>query len=147
MFDLMPFGFGSRLFPAYDPFKELEEFERRAFSRQLPALRTDIRETEDAYLLDADLAGFSKDQIHAEIADGVLTIRAERKDEQETKNENERYLRRERTYGSYVRRFDLTGIRAEDVTATYRDGVLSLTLPKEEPKKKEARKLEIQTEA
>lgn len=144
MFDLIPFGFGSRFFTAYDPFKEMEELESRVFSPKLPTLRTDIRETDDAYLLDADLAGFSKEEISAEIEDGCLTIRAERKNESEKKDENGHYLRRERSYGSVVRRFDLTGIRAEDVTASYQNGILSLTLPKEAPKKKDTRTLEIQ---
>ena len=147
MFDLTPYVFGNRSFAAFDPFKEMEEFEKRFFSndmRALPAFRTDIRETEQAYILEADLPGFSKEDIHAEIKDGYLTIRAERQALSEDKDEKNSYLRRERSYGSFSRSFDLSGIRVEDITASYKDGVLSLTLPKAQPKKEEVKKLEIQ---
>ena len=147
MFDLTPYVFGNRSFAAFDPFKEMEEFEKRFFSndmRALPAFRTDIRETEQAYILEADLPGFSKEDIHAEIKDGYLTIRAERQALSEDKDEKNSYIRRERSYGSFSRSFDLSGIRVEDITASYKDGVLSLTLPKAQPKKEEVKKLEIQ---
>ena len=145
MFDLIPFGFGSRAFAAYDPFKEMEELERRFFGEHqaTPALRTDIRETEQAYVLEAELPGFSKEDIHARIKDGYLTVHAQRKSESEDKNEKGNYIRRERTYGSFRRTFDLSGIRAEDITASYKDGILSITLPKEEEKPDEGRQLEI----
>lgn len=140
MFGLTPFTRGSYV-ATYDPFKEMEEFERRFFGQRTPALKTDIRETENAYILEADLPGFSREDIHAEIKNGYLTIRAEHKSENENKNET--YLRRERTYGSFSRTFDLEGIDAEAITASFKDGVLSLELPKLAPKKEEARRLEI----
>ncbi len=144
MFDLTPFVFGKRSFAPYDPFKEMEEMERRFFGERTPALRTDIRETEQAYILEADLPGFSKEDIRAEIKDGYLTIHASRKSESEDKDEKGSYIRRERSFGSYSRTFDLSGIRAEEITASYRDGVLSLTLPKEESRIDEPRRLEIE---
>ena len=144
MFDLTPFEFGTRSFANYDPFKEMEEMERRFFGQRTPAFKTDIRETAQAYILEADLPGFSKEDIHAEIKNGYLTIHAERKQEQETKDEKNNYIRRERSYGSFRRTFDLSGIRAEEITASYTDGVLSLTLPKAEAKKEEVRRLDIQ---
>ena len=144
MFDLTPFEFGSRAFANYDPFKEMEEMERRFFGQRTPAFKTDIRETEQAYILEADLPGFSKEDIRAEIKNGYLTILAERKQESETKDEKQNYIRRERSYGSFRRTFDLSGIRVDEITASYTDGVLSLTLPKAEAKKEETRRLEIQ---
>ena len=143
MFDLIPFG--NRFFAATDPFKEFEEMERRMFAPIAPSMNTDIRETNDAYILETDLPGFSREEIHAEIRDGVLTLRAEHKTKDEKKDENGTYLRRERSYASYARRFSLDGIRADEISAAFRDGVLTLTLPKEAPKKAdEGRKLEIQ---
>jgi HSP20 family protein len=140
MFGLTPFR-SNFYVSAYDPFKEMEEFERRFFGQRTPALKTDIRETENAYILESDLPGFSREDIRAEIKNGYLTIRAERKSESEGSNES--YLRRERSYGSFSRTFDLDGIDAEAITASFKDGVLTLELPKLAPKKEEARSVEI----
>ena len=138
MFGLTPY---TRNFyvASYDPFKEMEEFERRFFGQRTPALKTDIRETENAYILEADLPGFAREDVRAEIKNGYLTIRAERSSE--SKNEGESYLRRERTSGVFTRTFDLEGIDAEAITASFKNGVLTMELPK--AKEKEARVLEI----
>ena len=138
MFGLTPY---SRNFyvASYDPFKEMEELEKRFFGQRTPALKTDIRETEGSYILEADLPGFARENVRAEIKNGYLTIRAERSSE--TKNEGESYIRRERTGGVFTRTFDLTGIDSEAITATFNDGVLTIELPK--AKEKEARVLEI----
>ena len=144
MFDLTPFVGGHRFLSAYDPFKEMEELEKRFFGRQLPSFKTDIRETENDYVLEAELPGFSKEDIHAEIKDGYLTIYAEHKTEDEQTDEKTNYIRRERSYGSYKRTFDLSGIREQEITAAYRDGVLTLTLPKAEVKVEKGRLLDIQ---
>lgn len=141
MFGLTPFR-SNYYVSAYDPFKEMEEFERRFFGQRTPAMKTDIRETENAYILESDLPGFSREDIHAEIKDGYLTIRAEHRSENEDKNES--YLRRERSYGSFSRTFDLDGIDAEAITASFKNGVLTLELPKMQQKVEEARRVEIQ---
>ena len=142
MFDLIPFG--NRFFATYDPFREFDEIERRMFGTPTPALKTDIRETEQSYILEADLPGFSREEIHAEIRDGVLTLRAEHKKDDSEKDKDGNYIRRERSYASYERRFSLDDIKADEISAAFRDGVLTLTLPKEEPKKAdEGRKIEI----
>jgi HSP20 family protein len=117
----------------------MEEFERRFSLQRTPAIKTDIRETENAYILEADLPGFDRDDIHAEIKNGYLTIRAERRSESEENKES--YLRRERTYGSFTRTFDLEGIDAEAITASFKNGVLTMELPK--AKEKDERKIEI----
>ena len=138
MFGLTPY---TRNFyvASYDPFKEMEEFERRFFGQRTPALKTDIRETENAYILEADLPGFAREDVRAEIKNGYLTIRAERSSE--SKNEGESYLRRERTSGIFTRTFDLEGIDAEAITASFKNGVLTMELPK--AKEKAERVLEI----
>lgn len=140
MFGLAPYR-SNYYVSAYDPWKEMEEFERRFFGQRTPSMKTDIRETENAYILESDLPGFSREDIHAEINDGYLTIRAEHKSENEDKNES--YLRRERSYGSLSRTFDLDGIDAEAITASFKNGVLTLELPKMQKKVEEARKVEI----
>ena len=140
MFGLTPYR-SNYYVSAYDPFKEMEEFERRFFGQRTPTMKTDIRETENAYILESDLPGFSREDIHAEIKDGYLTIRAEHKSENEDKNES--YLRRERSYGSFSRTFDLDGIDAEAITASFKNGVLTLELPKMQQKVEEARRVEI----
>ena len=138
MFGLTPFR--SNFYVAsYDPFKEMEEFEKRFFGQRTPALKTDIRETENAYILECDLPGFAREDVRAEIKNGYLTIRAERKSE--TKNEGENYLRRERTSGVFTRTFDLEGIDSEAITASFKNGVLTMELPK--AKEKDERKIEI----
>ena len=138
MFGLTPY---TRNFyvASYDPFKEMEEFEKRFFGQRTPALKTDIRETENAYILEADLPGFAREDVRAEIKNGYLTIRAERSSE--SKNEGESYLRRERTSGVFTRTFDLEGIDAEAITASFKNGVLTMELPK--AKEKEASAVEI----
>ena len=138
MFGLTPY---TRNFyvASYDPFKEMEEFEKRFFGQRTPALKTDIRETENAYILEADLPGFAREDVRAEIKNGYLTIRAERSSE--SKNEGESYLRRERTSGVFTRTFDLEGIDAEAITASFKNGVLTMELPK--AKEKAERVLEI----
>ncbi|MBQ8546648.1 MAG: Hsp20/alpha crystallin family protein [Clostridia bacterium] len=144
MFELTPFVRGNHSLAAFDPFKEMEEFDKHFFGRQLPAFKTDIRETEQAYILEAELPGFSKEDIHAEVRNGYLTIHAEHKSKNDEKDENNNYIRRERSYGSFTRSFDLSGIKSDEISASYKDGVLLLTLPKAESKLEEGRRLEIQ---
>ena len=143
MFDLTPFERNNRNFAAYDPFKEMEDFEKRFFGKALPAFKTDIKETDNAYILEADLPGFAKEEIRAEIKDGILTVYAEHKESKEEKGEKDRYIKRERSYGSYARSFDISGIKVDQITAAYKDGVLTLNLPKEEEKAESVRQLEI----
>lgn len=137
---------------SYNPFREMEEMERRFFGPQyenffrsadLAAFKTDVTDEGDHYLLEADLPGFQKEDIHLELDDNCLTIRAERHSHVEQK-EQEQVVRVERSYGSYCRSFDLNGIRAEDITARYDNGVLQLNLPKQDPVLPAARQIEIQ---
>lgn len=129
----------------YNPFKELEEFEKRLFSNQsiTPQFRTDIRDTEKEYILEADLPGFDKEDISLRIENGYLTISAEHRTNNEEKDEKGNYIRRERSYGSYSRCFDISGIDEEAISANFKNGVLELRLPKETEKKITAKKIEI----
>ncbi len=102
----------------------------------VPAL--DVSETDHEYLVKAELPGIKKDDLEVEIHDGVLTINAETKYENEHK-EDGRIIRQERRYGKFVRSMRLGDeVDKEKVMAEYKDGVLTLRLPKAEavkPKK------------
>ena len=109
------------------------------------SMRVDVRDEADRYVLEADMPGVSKDDLKVEVSNGVLTISAGYNQEKEEKDENERYVYRERRCGSVSRSFNVEGIREEDITARFKDGVLTLQLPKQEaPALPEARNIEIE---
>jgi HSP20 family protein len=94
----------------------------------------DIYETDDAFVLKAELPGFRKEDVTIEMQDNRLIIRGERKREDEVKED--RYHRIERAYGRFERAFWLpTTVDAEKIQATFKDGVLELRLPKSEAAK------------
>jgi len=104
-------------------------------------IKLDIKENSDAYVVEAELPGVKKEDIHVEIEGGLVTIQAEVK--QEDSAEDERMLRRERYVGSVARRFELpVEVNVEQANADYNDGVLVLNLPKLAPKSN-VRKLDI----
>ncbi len=128
---LVPYTRRFRDLAAYDPFRTFGELERAFFSGRAPGeFRTDIRDEGDHFLLEADLPGFNKEDIHVDLDEGSLTITAERRSDFEQKDQKGNYVRCERSYGSYARSFDTSGIDTEHITAAYKDGVLKLTMPK-----------------
>ncbi|MBI1944265.1 MAG: Hsp20/alpha crystallin family protein [Deltaproteobacteria bacterium] len=134
----------------WDPMRELEDMQRRFQSyfstpntstpsfgsflneqlsspQWLPAC--DISETPEAYSVHAELPDMRKEDIKITVQDGLLTLMGERKMEKEEKNK--RYHRVERSYGRFQRSFTLpTAVDENKVTATYRDGVLNVLVPK-----------------
>lgn len=132
---------------SFDPFRELDELERAFF--ESPAERkggqfsTDIRDNGKEYLLEADLPGVKKEDIQLDLTDNILTISAERHSEYEEKDKKGNYVRCERSYGSYQRSFDTTGIDVDKIEAEFKDGVLKLTMPKLVEQKPEPKKLTI----
>ena len=125
-------------------FDMLDNMERSFFGNgttSMAAFRTDIRDEGNQFVLEAELPGFRKEDIHLELKDGILTISATRSaDSQEKKGG---YIRRERKYGAFSRSFDVSGINESAISAAYNDGVLTLTLPKEAPVVPEAKRIEI----
>jgi HSP20 family protein len=131
----------------YNPFRAIDEFEKRMFrepftpynvANKASIFKTDIKEEDGKYVLEADLPGFSKDDIKLDVDNEILTISAERHSEHEDKDKAGNYIRCERSYGSYSRSFDVSTIDSEKITATYDNGVLTLDMPKKEeliPKK------------
>ena len=100
----------------------------------------DVREFDDHYELDVELAGYRKEDIKAEMKDGYLTIRAERNNNNEQKDDNGRVIRSERFVGTCQRTFYVGDqVKREDVSAAFEDGVLKLAIPKkvEQPKLEE----------
>jgi HSP20 family protein len=100
--------------------------------RWVPAM--DLVETEDALLVKADLPGLERDDVSIEIEDGVLTISGERKAEHSERRDG--YVRVERGYGSFARSLRLPeGVDAEQVKASFANGVLEVRIPKPEERK------------
>ena len=100
-------------------------------------MKTDIHEKDGGYELAIDLPGFKKDEISLDIKDGYLSISAQKgldKDEEDNKG---RIIRQERYAGVCSRSFYVGDVKPEDVKAKYESGVLTITLPKDEPKKLE----------
>ena len=123
-----------------DPFDAMD----RLFddSRNFSGFGTDIQDAGDHYLLEADLPGFRKEDIHVDITNGSMTISAERNTQKNEKGEDG-YIRRERSYGSYRRSFDLDGIDESGIKGRYQDGVLTISLPKQQEKAAESRRLTL----
>lgn len=136
----------------YNPFREMEDIERRFFGRSfddffrnadLAEFKTDVTDEGDHYLLEADLPGFNKEDIHLDLDGDKLTIRAERHSNVEKKDKN-KVVCVERSYGSYRRSFDLSGIQADRIKAKYEKGVLQLILPKKDEVLPASRQIEIE---
>ncbi|MDO4852052.1 MAG: Hsp20/alpha crystallin family protein, partial [Clostridia bacterium] len=111
---------------------------------ELAMFKTDISDQGDSYLIEADLPGFDKKDIRLDLNGDTLTIHAERHSESEQKEHKDKYLRVERSYGTYSRSFDVSLIDAENIKAKYENGVLKLTLPKKQKTEPEKRTLEIE---
>ncbi len=104
-----------------------------------------IKETSDEFLVEMAAPGMKKNDFHIELDNNILTIRSEMKKEEEVK-EGERYTRKEFSYQSFQRSFNLNKDIVDDakINATYADGILSIHLPKkEEAKEKPARQIKI----
>ena len=141
----------NRSLAVFNPFREMEEMERRFFGEPfaggfggISEFKTDIRDEGDSFLLEADLPGFDKKDIALDVNGDVLTVRAERHSEHEKSDKRGKYVCCERSYGSYSRSFDMSGIKTDNITAKFENGVLSLTLPKKDKILPESRRLEIQ---
>ncbi len=103
----------------------------------------DVVDEKDHLLVKADLPGLNKDDIRVSIEDGVLSIQGEKKEETEEKKKG--YLRAERFYGSFFRSVSLpSAVDDTKVKASYKDGVLELTLPKKEEAKPKQIKVDIE---
>ncbi len=108
-------------------------------------MKTDVIEKEDSYQLEAELPGFNKEDISIDLKNDTLTISASHNENKDEKDDNGRYIRRERRSSSYQRSFHVEGLKPEDIIAQYKNGVLTVHLPKKEaiPQKEEAVRIEV----
>ena len=139
MFDLMTLGNrGNSLF------NYLDNVERNFFGNYpqgVSYFRTDITDEGDKLILKADLPGFDKKDIKVEVKDDCMTISAQRNEENEDKKD--KYVYRERRYGSFARSFDVSNIKSDEITAEYKNGILTLNLPKREEAIPQSHKIEV----
>ena len=141
MFGMLPFERSND-----NVFDTFDNFTRNFFqssNANLHAFRTDIKDAGDKFVLEAELPGFNKEDIKLDVKDGILTITAEHKEQNDQKDEKGSYIRRERRYGSFTRSFDITGIDEGSITAAYQNGILELNLPKAVPVVPETRRIAI----
>ena len=142
---LTPSIFGESLFDDWmDDFpfgKDFEkEFEKSMFPAKNPLygkhaknlMKTDVRETDDAYEVDIDMPGFKKDEVTAQLNDGYITISASKgldKDEKDKKTG--KYIRKERYAGSMSRSFYVgEDVTQDEISAKFENGILQLKVPK-----------------
>lgn len=92
-------------------------------------MRTDIQEKDGNYLLEIELPGFSREDVQAELTDGKLTIIANRPESIETETTKTHFIRRERLIGGCKRSFYVGNyVKQEDITAAFKDGILSIII-------------------
>lgn len=127
----------------YDPFKELRAWQKNFFNDEnAVTIKTDIKDTGDSYVIDAELPGYKKEEINVDVNDDILTISAEKHNETNEEEKNG-YIRRERYYGSVSRSFNISEVEASQITAKHENGVLTLTLPKKKDQIPQSHKIEI----
>jgi HSP20 family protein len=146
---------------AWDPFREFQELSdrlNRVFQGQAPVPANEgreqsltvfdwvpsvnISETEKAYVVRADLPEVKKEEVKVTHENGVLTIEGERR--QEKREQNEKFHRVESNYGRFARRFTLPeDAQEESIEASFKDGSLSVVIPKAEPKRPRARQINV----
>ena len=139
MYGMIPFNHNDM-----NLFDYLDKMERNFWDGSISSsmqFRCDVREQDNSFLLEAELPGFEKDDIGLDLKDDTLTITAHREESSESKDKN--YVHQERRFGSFSRSFDVTGIDADNISASYRNGILTLTLPKKQPQVPTARRIEI----
>jgi HSP20 family protein len=153
-FGLSPFGFTRRFGEEMDRLFEDFGFGRGWLTPRLwrglegrewlPQVETFEREGQ--FVLRADLPGLTKDDVKVEVTDDSIIIQGERHSEEEHKREG--YYRSERTYGKFYRRLPLPeGVNAENANASFRNGVLEITMQAPKREEQKARRLEIRGEA
>lgn len=110
-------------------------------------MSTDVRETDKGYMVDIDMPGFKKDDISLDLQNGYLTVSAHRNSSHEDKDDNGRWLRRERYAGSCSRSFYVgEDVKDSDIHASYKDDTLCLEMPKPEAQQQVETKHQIAIE-
>ncbi len=128
---LMPSIFGENLFDDWMDFS-FPNIEKALYGKQTQnVMKTDVKETSQGYEVDIDLPGFKKEDVTAKLENGYLTIQASKGLNRDEKDEEGKYIRRERYSGSMSRSFYVgEGMKQGDIHAKFEDGILKLTVPK-----------------
>ena len=132
---MLPSIFGENLFDDFfsDPFGMMVPQGRDPLygKHAKNLMKTDVRETDESYELDVDLPGFTKDEISVELKNGYLTIQAAKGLDKDQSDKKGKYIRQERYAGACSRSFYVgEGVQPEDVTASFENGILQLSVPK-----------------
>lgn len=146
MFELTPFRRKNSpvVRDMWDRFQDMFDEDFFApFRGDVMPFRSDIRETRDAYVIEAELPGFRKQDIDIDLSNQYLTIRAKRQEQNENNGE-EKMIRRERFYGEFMRRFYIGDVQEKDIQASFEDGVLKIRLPRQNLNGQGPRRIEIQ---
>jgi HSP20 family protein len=126
--------------PFLSPWEQERWWPGRALSLQVPAV--DVYEDKDDVVVKAEVPGLSKDDLEVDLAESVLTIRGEKKKEEEIKEKN--FYRSERSSGSFSRSLELPAeVKTDQAKATFKDGILEIRIPKTEEAKKKSFKVKI----
>lgn len=129
------------MLPGFNQRNFFKDFNELFGMQELSTMKTDIKEEDGKYLLDVELPGFKKEDINADLKDGYITISATKEENKEEKDKEGNFIRKERYSGSCKRSFYVgTSVKEEDISAEFKDGILKITLPKEDPKKIEPNK-------
>ena len=138
---LMPSIFGENLF---DDFMDGFAFPTANWNyakNTANVMKTDIKENDKGYELDVDLPGYKKEDVKAELKDGYLTLSASNDNTKEEKDEDGKYIRKERYTGSVSRSFYVGKyVTEEDIHAKFENGILKLSVPKVDAPKVEENK-------
>lgn len=139
---LMPSIFGEKLFDEFMDGFAFPSMNRTPYGRNTQnVMSTDVKETDQGYELDIDLPGFKKEDVKAQLKDGYLNISATTNVNNDEKDDNGKYIRKERFSGSVSRSFYVgENITEQDIHAKFEDGILKLTIPKQEAKEVEESK-------
>jgi len=149
MFGLTPYRRNNGIFKRNNNVFDIEHFFESFFNDPFfptfysgsGQMRVDIKETENAYIVEAELPGVNKEEISVDLKEDRLTIAVERNEQVNIEKEN--YIRKERRYGSMSRSFSVPNILRENVTARFENGVLTIVLPKRNNIPPESSKVKI----
>ena len=115
-------------------------------NQQADVMKTDVKESDGSYLMEVDLPGFKKENVKAKLDDGYLTISASRTSEDEKKDDDGKYIRKERYEGNCSRTFFVgENITEDDIHAKFENGILNIEVPKKtQPKVEENKYIAIE---
>ena len=132
---MMPSIFGENLFNDWMDFS-FPDVDRKLYGKHVDRImKTDVREKEDAYEVMIDIHGIKKEEVKIELKNGNLTIHAAKTLDKEEKKEG-KYIRQERYSGNMSRSFYVgENVKVQDVQAKFENGILTLDIPKKDPKK------------